>query len=127
VRALEGMDGCRPMHSAVTAFESLEHTEDLQESLRIISECLLWQNGLLLGSVPICAGDNPYHHGRNYSAPDWAEILASRFALRNLYYQPIGGQRDDPRSNTDLLHLESAYDVETATDGNLLFVAVNAL
>lgn len=125
VRALEQMIGCQPMFATVTAFESLEHTEDLQESLRIISECLLLPEGLLLGSVPLCAGENPYHHGRDYDAPAWVEILSGQFSVRHLYYQPIGGQRDDPRPNTDLLLLRGVADVESATDGNLLFVATS--
>lgn len=120
---LEDLASCGALYGAVTAFESLEHTDDVAESLRIIAEYLLDDGGVFLGSVPICAGANPYHHGRDYKAPQWTEVLSSRFAVWRLYYQPIGAPVDLPHPNTDLCLLADATAAAGETNGNLLFVA----
>lgn len=120
---LEDLAGYSALYGAVTAFESLEHTEDLNFCLRTIAKYLLDEGGVFLGSVPLCAGGNPYHRGRNYNAPQWAEALATYFGVRWLYYQPIGWPADALQPNTDILPLEAAAEIADRTNGNLLFVA----
>jgi len=120
---VEDLAGTSTQYGAVTAFESLEHTEDLRFCLRTIAEYLLDDGGLFLGSVPVCAGENPYHQGRNYNAPQWIEVLSERFAVRWLYYQPIGWPAEAPQPNTDILPLQAAEEIADRTNGNLLFVA----
>ena len=111
-----------PAFEVVTAFESLEHLADIEGGLDLLCQHLLLSDGVLLGSVPLCAGANPYHHGRGYDAPQWAEVLTRRFAALRWYYQPIGWPVEAVQPNTDILPLQSVADIADRADGNLLFV-----
>jgi trans-aconitate methyltransferase len=73
-------------YDTVIAFEVLEHLDDMEAG---ITKLLAMTREALLVSLPVNAGANPYHHGRNMSVADCDEFMAGREGtLLQPCYQP---------------------------------------
>lgn len=118
--AIEDLSAQDPFDTVV-CLEALEHLDDMEVGLAKLL-ALTAPGGLLLLSVPVHQGQNPWHHGRDYSVADWDAFMGGRGLHVTRFYQPFGKDGAET-SNCDIRYRINST---VATSGYALYLARKA-
>jgi SAM-dependent methyltransferase len=112
----------RPLFDTVVCFEALEHLDDMDAGLaKLLS--LTMPYGTLLVSLPVHAGENPWHHARDYSVAQWDEFMGKLDLEMIRFYQKPGDEVPS-FSNCDIQYRTHSTE---AADGYSLYIVKKGL
>lgn len=79
------------LFDVVTCFEVIEHISSMDAGINAIKR-ITKPRGMVLMSMPIFQGRNPFHHNRHYSCDDWKRFIDDNFCEywdTEYFHQPL--------------------------------------
>jgi SAM-dependent methyltransferase len=110
----------------VVCLEVLEHLDDMEAGLAKLLE-LTAPEGTLLLSLPVLNGENPYHHGRDYTLAQWDKFMEDRGFDLLRFFQPFAGDEADVSNCRIVERGEGAEEVPGDLTGSALYAIRRSL